>query len=358
MALRRILSLLVCLGVLFELSHSDVACRNDQGKEVDWYILYKLPKSSGDGLSYLYMDQSTRGWRFSREKINSSSGSVANTLKPLFDFYKKKTEGFGYILYNDQPPKSLKLASASFAHSKGFVMLNKTTGVWMSHSTPQFPSYRTEHFWPSSGNNNAQTFLCVTYPYSEFKNIGIHLKYMHVYPYDSDLPPYFTEELKCVAQRSCYPKSKPWFKVLDLTSLKGRHFKSFAKYSRFKKDLYDGLIVNFTQQDLYVKSWGSMRQPLPSNCSKIIPHFVYNIKQVNPHRRGPFPDTVDHSKWCVTPSGSFTCVADMNREVSQMSRGGGAVCMDDPIVGAAFFTAVQNAQPCDFPRLPADYEEL
>lgn len=351
--------LLVCLGaLLFEMGRSDVACRNDQGEEVDWYILYKFPKSTSDGLSYLYMDHSTGGWRLSREKINSPSASVANTLKPLFDYYKKKTEGFGYILYNDQPPKNLKPASASFGHSKGFVLLNKTTGVWMSHSTPQFPSYQTEDFWPKSGKINAQTFLCVTYPYGEFKNIGIHLKYIHAYPYDSALPSYFYEELKCVSQRSCYPKVKPWFKVFDLTSQKGRTFKSFAKYSRFHNDLYAGLIVNFTKQDLYVKSWGCMRQPLPSNCSETIPHFVYNIKEINPHRRGPFNDTVDHSKWCVTPSGDFTCVADMNREVSQMNRGGGAVCTDDLTIGAAFYTAVQKYQPCDFPQLPFENGEL
>lgn len=54
------------------------------------YILYKLPKSTGDGLTYLYMDQTTKGWKTSREKINSSSGTVANTLRPLLDYYKKK----------------------------------------------------------------------------------------------------------------------------------------------------------------------------------------------------------------------------------------------------------------------------
>ncbi|KAJ0064978.1 hypothetical protein NL108_000942, partial [Boleophthalmus pectinirostris] len=168
------------------------------------------------------------------------------------------TEGFGFMLYNDQPPKGLKPAPASFGHAKGgylkcilhvilyhvllllflisntgVVMLNKTSGVWLAHSTPQFPSYQSEMFWPSSGTNNAQTFFCVTYAYSEFKKIGVHLKYIHAFPFDSVFPTYFYDELKCVAQRSCYPKAKPWFKVTELISLKGHHFKSFAKYTRF-----------------------------------------------------------------------------------------------------------------------------
>lgn len=344
------LRLLLCVAVLFKLCHSDVTCRNDQGQEVDWYILYKLPKSTGDGLTYLYMDQTTKGWKTSREKINSSSGTVANTLRPLLDYYKKKTEGFGYILYNDQPPNPFKPVSPSFGHSKGVVMLSKMTGVWLSHSTPRFPTYQNYDFWPSSGNINGQTFICVTYRYEEFKNIGVQLKYIHVFPYDFVMPPTFHNELKCVAQRSCYPKTEPWFSVKTLTSRKGLQFKSIAKYSRFRDDLYSGLIVNFAKQELFAKSWGIMRQPLPSNCSTTIPHFVYNIKSINPNRRGPFLDTVDHSKWCVTPSGDFTCIADMNREVSQMSRGGGAICTDDLNVGSAFLLSIVKKQPCKRPR--------
>ncbi|KAK7889445.1 hypothetical protein WMY93_025005 [Mugilogobius chulae] len=213
MALTRNVGLLLCLGLLFKLGQSDVSCRNDEGKEVDWYFLYKLPKSLGDGLSYLYMDESTNGWRESIEKINSPTASVANTLTPLFDYYKKKTEGFGYILYNDQPPAPLKPAPASFGHAKGVVMLNKTAGVWLSHSTPQFPSYQSEKFWPSSGSNNAQTFLCVTYAYSEFKNIGVQLQYIHAYPFDFYLPQYFHDELRCVAQRVATQRENPGLKL-------------------------------------------------------------------------------------------------------------------------------------------------
>lgn len=111
------------VGILFQGCDSDVKCRNDNGDEVDWlvdilssgsfifsltlsvtrihntmylstyiirYILYKLPKVTGKGLSYLYMDESTNGWKLSKKKIDSTSGTVANTLKPLLDFYDRK----------------------------------------------------------------------------------------------------------------------------------------------------------------------------------------------------------------------------------------------------------------------------
>lgn len=100
------------------------------------------------------------------------------------------------MLYNDQPPTGN--APSSFGHSKGdcssvppycitniscnktlnvfflpkgVVMLDRQTGVWLSHSTPKFPKdHRT--LWPDSANNNAQTFMCVTYSYDTFNEIG------------------------------------------------------------------------------------------------------------------------------------------------------------------------------------------
>ncbi|KAG7217476.1 hypothetical protein INR49_021401, partial [Caranx melampygus] len=218
-------------------------------------------------------------------------------------------------------------------------MLDRQTGVWLSHSTPRFPTYRSRNFWPKNGNVNAQTFLCMTYSYNDFKEIGLQLKYIHAYSYDYDLPATFPKDLRCVAQRSCYPKKEPWFRVKPLTSVGGHQFYSFAKYKRFGDDLYSSLIVNSLKQDLYVKSWGKMRRPLPSNCT--IPHHVYNVNDVQSPDTKHISDTIDHSKWCVTLKGKWTCIADMNRAVSQMGRGGGAICTKDAAVWMAFYDLVQ-----------------
>lgn len=142
-------------------------------------------------------------------------------------------------------------------------MLDKKSGVWLSHSTPKFPTYRSKDFWPDSGTANAQTFMCVTYSYNHFKEIGklmpviflpcyesylhcnlqlklqfqfsgLQLKYIHAYSYDFDIPTTFRKELQCVAQRSCLPKKEPWFRVTMLTSMKGHNFSSFVKYNRFR----------------------------------------------------------------------------------------------------------------------------
>ncbi|XP_005800589.1 deoxyribonuclease-2-alpha-like [Xiphophorus maculatus] len=357
MTAHALIGFLLSIGLLFKACYSDVKCRNDRGEAVDWYIVYKLPNVKDGGKMYLYMDESTGGWRLSNEKIDSKTGFLAQTLKPLLDFYTKKTEGFGYMLYNDQPPNPYS-APSSFGHSKGVVMLDRNFGLWLSHSTPKFPTYRSTEFWPSSGNANAQTFLCVTFPYQQFKEIGLQLMYIHAYSFDSEIPKTFHEELRCVAQRSCYPKQKPWFSVERLKSAAGSTFTSFAKYTRFKDDLYSGLIVNKVSENLFVKSWGKLSKPLSSNCSSRLNHHVYNVKEVELQKRKAVSDTVDHSKWSVTSDGGWTCISDMNREVSQMSRGGGAICTEDPRVGQAFRSLILDYELCKTSHSKAHKREL
>ncbi|KAL3047359.1 hypothetical protein OYC64_021553 [Pagothenia borchgrevinki] len=351
---RTMMALLLTVGIVFQLSESRVTCRNDEGNEVDWYILYKLPLGHSDnGLSYLYMDESTDGWEISKNTIDSSSGTLANTLEPLLDFYVRKTEGFGYILYNDQLKKTV---SSSFGHSKGVVMLDRATGVWLSHSTPKFPTDQSKSFWPESGNVNGQTFLCVTYSYGTFKEIGLQLMYIHPYAYDYDIPQTFHMELQKVAQNTGYPGEDPFFRVKDLRSEGEELFLSFAKYTRFDDDLYSGLIVNVMPESLYVKGWGNEGRSvlLPSDCSTGTPHHVYNVKNVE-LLETVYSDTQDHSKWCVAPKNGWTCIADLNRHESQKKRGGGAICIKDVAVAKAFRTTIKTYEPCP-PVIPHSSE--
>ncbi|XP_039591315.1 deoxyribonuclease-2-alpha-like [Polypterus senegalus] len=327
-----------------------VTCRSENGASVDWFILYKLPKmNKSSGLNYLYMDASTNGWLNGKFNINDTQSAVGQTLEPYFTYIERKTEGFGFLLYNDQPPtKSKSLPSSSFGHSKGMILLDKTTGIWLTHSTPQFPGGSRAAFWPKNGVDFGQTFLCVTYPYNLFKDIAIQLQYIHPFTFNYDLPKTFPLELRCVAQRECYPKTAPWSRQLKMMSAGGNTFVSFVKYLQFKDDLYSGLLVEPLGDDLFAKGWGRLHSPLPSNCS--MKHNVYNIITVNLPKVTPFKTTFDHSKWCVTKGASgrdpWTCIADLNREKGQMLRGGGAVCTSDPVVWKTFRKMVGEFEKC------------
>lgn len=135
-------------------------------------------------------------------------------------------------------------------------MVDKTsTGVWLLHSTPQFPFRRDQNkFWPQSGTKTAQIFICVTFPYDQFKYIGNvlsqtdiyckvlvvepnnnclfvlcsgkHLQYIRAFPFEHDIPEDFHQELKDAAKRAEIPPSSDF---QQLTSSRGQHFHSIAK---------------------------------------------------------------------------------------------------------------------------------
>lgn len=175
--------------------------------------------------------------------------------------------------------------------------------------------------------------------------------YIRPYAYECVIPESFHEELKCDALKTGYPTEGPFFRVENLTSLGGKRFVSFAKYTLFHDDLYSGLIVKSIPESLYVKGWGNKGRSdlLPSNCSTRIPHHVYNVKMVK-LRKKVYSDTKDHSKWCVAPNSGRTCIADLNRHESQKNRGGGAICFKNVAVAKAFKTTIKAYELCVTPH--------
>ncbi|KAJ8263852.1 hypothetical protein GJAV_G00142130, partial [Gymnothorax javanicus] len=220
--------LVLAVSLLIWDSEAQITCRDKNGVKVDWYILYKVPKLNNQdlkGLEYFYMDKEKSQWFY---PISDSKSVLANTLQPLLT-HTVETSDFGFISYSDQPPN--KQVGSAFGHSKGIVMMDRTSGVWLRHSTPNFPYDRANGtLWPDTGTKYGQTFICVTFDYDTFKQIGAHLLHIRAFPFDSYIPDDFHQELKSVVNKED-PKPSTPFLDQELTSLSGQGFKSFAKYS-------------------------------------------------------------------------------------------------------------------------------
>ncbi|XP_032651720.2 deoxyribonuclease-2-alpha-like, partial [Chelonoidis abingdonii] len=141
-----------------------------------------------------------------------------------------------YILYNDQPPKNVTSSTSARGHTKGVVLLDRAQGFWLLHSTPHYPPPTPETYaWPHSGLHNGQSFLCVTFPYAQFKEIGTQLRFSDPEVFDARVQGPFAQDLPDLRQASeMQPvREPPWNRSVALTSLGGRRFLSLAKFRLF-----------------------------------------------------------------------------------------------------------------------------
>ncbi|XDV26324.1 hypothetical protein PO909_030072 [Leuciscus waleckii] len=332
----------------------DVTCRDHNNGEVDWYIIYKAPKLNNigtTGLEYIYIDSNGETSKDPNKPINADKGVLANTLRPIFT--TSMPADFGFISYSDQPPD--KNAPQKSGHSKGVVMMNKDRGVWLLHSTPKFPVKRDNNFWPSTGTTNAQTFICVTFKYNEFKKIGQHLLDISAFPFDDHIPADFHEELIKVTNNNPTPGTG----IHDLTSARGTLFRSIAKKlykeeERPQQGIYDGdlylTIAETYNTDVRVQTWGRQCGREGSYCVQN-QHQVINIASVKAdlgNREVKWMASNDHSKWCVAKDNNnhLICIADVNRAVTQYKRPGGALCFVHQQVSDLFKGLIDQIEDC------------
>ncbi|XP_027874409.1 deoxyribonuclease-2-beta-like isoform X2 [Xiphophorus couchianus] len=349
-------SFLLVFGLLCWGSHGSVTCKDHSDAEVDWYILYKMPyniptpSGSTRGTEYFYMD--SKGRNLELNNINSANSALGNTLRPLFKPIRNMDETFGFISYSDQPP-GCDAKPNRFGHSKGLVMVDRTsTGVWILHSTPKFPFRREQdNFWPKSGNRNAQTFICVTFNYDQFTTIGTHLKYINAFPFEHYIPDDFHEELKNVVKWTEGPPYTPdKVEVSMLTSKGNQGFQIFAKQANEDEqvgDLYLSIAKNI-KSDVYAQTWRCPDDQSDSYCPGVSSWSVINVEDLIVGNQKTWNSNVDHSKWCVAKDQNkhWTCIADMNRAVSQFKRFGGALCIRLEWVQRHFLRFANHPQVC------------
>ncbi|XP_018595204.2 deoxyribonuclease-2-alpha-like [Scleropages formosus] len=347
-----------------------ISCYSDHGDPTDWFHLYKLPRLAhqlrGDGLQYLLMGPGSEGWAPGAVEVNDSAGALGRTVGQLYQ--QREADEIAYILYNDQKPKE---EGSGFAvqhekgHTKGVVLLDKTQGFWLVHSTPHFPPPKDEgeFAYPSTGEKNGQNFLCVTYPLERFQTIGEQLSINEPLIYDCSVPDSMASSLPSLAalcgkswsegSNASLPLSDPLSLVpsnrsVELASLAGTAFVSFAKGSSFENDLYHSWVAPALQSDLLVQFWHESAGVLPSDCSQN--WEVLNVKTISLGSADEFSTTKDHSKWAVgteDASGSWICVGDINRNEAEEKRGGGTVCHSNSAVWKAYRTAVVEYYPCE-----------
>jgi len=369
------------VGVAFVLSLSIVnggvakvdkaaQCLDNKGFPTSWWFMLKLP----NGFDYAYVDASTvrssyfKPYDYAMDDRKHPSAltrtlmALANhpTVEQTSELNETRSgvdaplelERGGttpYLLYNDQPPDGL--ASNTYGHSKGVIAATQAGGLWITHSTPHFPSASgSAQFWfPESETVYGQTFLCMSLGSGDIDKVGENLLYNRPFIYkntfsSSDLEPY--PHLMAATHHQ-------WIKDAgtNTAAIAGGKFTAFAKNSAWGGDLYEGLVAPHFKTDLLVESWirGSAEG---SFCKPRHKHDVVDVETLTMVGRDgganvSWSEGQDHGKWAVSlGADTLLCVGDINRMTTQRKRGGGAVCFEDSSLSDSLYNCVVTSHVC------------
>uniref|UniRef100_A0A8C6SEP2 deoxyribonuclease II n=1 Tax=Neogobius melanostomus TaxID=47308 RepID=A0A8C6SEP2_9GOBI len=284
---------------------------------------------------------------------------TVNLMKSLF-----QPPSFGFLSYSDQPPGA-NANMRLFGHSKGLVLGDSSTetSVWITHSTPQFPFRRDQNrFWPDSGKQMGQSFLCVSLPFPALSTVG---KNQRPSPaailFQISVPGFPLITLTGSPSMLFAPdhvlnsksdivtlQMQISHKCLCLLSWIHEFHTLNCAHSLADGDLYVKLAKGL-DSDLNAQTWGCQLNGDESFCEAGEPQ-VLNVQDMA-DSGVKWSTKRDHSKWAVStkPNTSWTCFGDMNRSVSQYLRWGGAVCISNKDVNGYFKGFVKKTEPCDEP---------
>ncbi|XP_035224221.1 deoxyribonuclease-2-like [Stegodyphus dumicola] len=350
----------IFLNINVQFCFGKLSCKDDKNRDVDWYVMYKIPKISderegtnlGEGTAYAYITSSKPGnWKLSSKSVTDGS-LLENTLE---DFNAKKKEA-SYLFYNDDPPEGY--FGTAVGHLKGVLAFDAFSGFWLIHSIPRFGDENKFEF-PENAMVNGQSILCVTFHTKTLNEICNQLLYCHPNIYSSELTDEVAQFLDDSAKsiftdNPAFIRKDPLTRAVKLKSLKNKSFVSFAKDNQFNHDLYSDVIAPGLKSSLVTETWrrGS-GMFLPASCKSdysVLDIVTMNMTVVDKKKTKNilFKSTEDHSKWAASAANdkSWICVGDMNRMASQAKRGGGALCFESAPVWNAYRSAVSETDQC------------
>jgi deoxyribonuclease-2 len=311
------------------------ALGEQNGDLVDWWFAYKLPEgvvidagAKTRGSEYLYYDPvCNKPLTLTGRRIDAPESALGRTLGQLNGQNRLAQTTLGWILYNDEKPDRSSDASTK-GHSKGALVFDpiSDSAFWLLHSWPCFPSLHQD---PTPSLDYGQTFLCVTlkdfHTAEKIAQQMYHRNEPQAYDFRTD--GLGEESWLYKLARSTRTDDRDPPVETRFQSRAGFDFRFLAKNRHWNDDFWIDWVGPHLEVNLDVETW--RRGMLPGTEDNCGDHCVQDTLYVNLEPLGidcEWHYTKDHSKWAVSETDHWVCVADINRQTSQEKRGGGAIC--------------------------------
>ncbi|CAI5445620.1 unnamed protein product [Caenorhabditis angaria] len=349
---------------LIKNSQQSVQCLDNSGKPVDWYIFYKLPHlwdhpesvPISNGTGFLYMDPNQKTWKLMENGMDAQqNNAVYSTLEQYYG-NSDNSSYFSYM-YNDEWPDST-IWSNNSGHAKGVVMFDKSSGFWLIHSIPKFPSV-VEFRYPSNAHWYGQMGLCLSLGFNSLADVAQQLFFYNTFTYQFNLPDYFANSVPLLTrlQKGDYQQSPPYTNSKIFKTLGGQSFRHFAKTGSWGKDLYSDYVMGELRTSIKVETWdheSGTETNLPSVCSQNAHMSTLNAAYIRLPFNINYKTYEDHSKFVVAfsdqnrlPAVPYVCIGDINRQSHQLHRGGGTMCIYEQDIYQQYANIISETVPCN-----------
>lgn len=309
---------------------SNKVCRNPEGKEVDWYVIFFMPSSVSpdDKIHYGYFDRSLKDLKFYQYS--------ESTFPPNYitKYAKGTQKDFNYFFWNDD--KTLKggeaiNAPSSKAHAKGSLVYDQDNGAFLLHSLPRYPTRNSRNTilteLPSNGGSYGQNFLCITVNKNTAEQIARLLSCINVSNNKSVDTDRVNDPANPFVMDLIYNRINSVCNIQHTVKIKSKGnevFTFFGKNYKNKIMPYEETLRQAYNDDFYVRTWSR-----PTLSPSV--YDTFNIVNVLEIKIGNFQYELnkEHSKWGIAKKKNVVCFSDLNHTDSQRDRGGHIVCFEN-----------------------------
>ena len=319
------------------------SCKNQKGDFVDWYAIFLKPKSSTgkDLISYLYFDN------FSNELKYYIYNEDTFPLNKILDYIINDDFGTNYIIWNDDISiinEKSKFSNKNKAHSKGILLYDSFSGLYLSHSIPKYPLRDNRNNIlkeiPKNAVKYGQSLICISLSKSEAEIIlkiliNINVKVVKSVYYDR------VNIFSNLSLLDLITNEKNNNDIINYAiKIKSINFKEFnfiLKNHKHKVIRFDTSLRKLYNDDFYVRIW-SRPYLSEADAGKFYIKNIYNIKL----RNYSIHVNKDHSKWAVSKNESIVCFSNLNHVESHKNRGGLIICFEEKILNKKSKEPIEN----------------
>jgi deoxyribonuclease-2 len=319
--LARVVTFFLVLVVL--LTDGGPSCLDEGGDPVDGWVALKEANSFNVFVQIGPKFVKSK-YMLNQTKSGGMKGSVMRTASQLYNI-PTSSAAYAVALYNDQPP--FMSASSSYAHGKGMLITDSTSGFWFVHSMPRWPANLSSNASPGPFPSDVygQSITCITVSAASADLIASNLMAGRPAIYSSRFDSALAATLpsfKALVAGSFSKSSTPVSS--EITSLGGTKYTQFVKSNLWGKDIYDDLVAPAFKTALSVETWrngagGRMSSICGQGGPKAYNYEIYEVERVKMPNGVSWPGTSDHSKWAISttaygsgaPATLVTCIGDI-----------------------------------------------